>query len=186
MVKKVVFILLAFAMLFSSCSVKKKCSEDLSKVYLKESKLKVKGTVYINSIPALFLLKKENTKETLKLFTPFGKKVGEFKKDKSVVKFSVKDFEISSRYTEFIEKLPLSLSELLSGKIYREKIEKIYCTEDGFTVIEKKDAKIYIKNGKIRKILWKTFKADYTYDGFKVSKITIYNKEKKQAVIYIK
>jgi len=181
---KFVYTLLV-AVLFS-CSVKKKCDDDLSKIYLTENHLKVKGTVYIQSLPAVFLLKKENTKETLKLFTPFGKRIGQFEKNKDKVKLSFKDFQVSSDVVNFIKKIPLSLSELLSGKIYKEETEKVYCTEDGWTVLEKNGVKIFIKDGKIRKIKWNSFKAVYSYEGFKISKITIYNKEKKEAVIYLR
>ena len=168
-------ILLTLIICFSinySCSVKKQtCETNLDKIFLNEKpkNLKIKGTAYIKSTPVLFLFKQSK----LKIFTPFGKKIGEF--DKNLI----------TKELSFIKELPITLEEILTAKIYKNNISKISC-ENGYTVLRKSNINFYIKNSKIKYIKWKNYKIEYSYNFSKVSIIKLYNKDKVLLKIYLK
>lgn len=171
MVRILLVLIICFSINYS-CSVKKQsCETNLDKIFLNEKlkNLKIKGTAYIKSIPVLILFKQSK----LKIFTPFGKKIGEF--DKNSVPEELK----------FIIELPITLEEILTAKIYKDNISKISC-ENGYTVLRKNNIKFYIKNSKIKYIKWKNYKVDYSYNLGKISMIKLYNKDKILLKIYLK
>ncbi len=155
------------------CSVKKQTcnTNNLNKIFLakKTENLKIKGTAYIKSKPILFLFKQDK----LKLFTPFGKKLGEF--DKNSIPEDLK----------FLKDLPISLEEILTAKIYKNNIANIAC-ENNFTVLTKDKIKFYIKNSKIKFIKWQNYKIEYSYNFDKVKLIKLYNKDKILLKVYLK
>jgi hypothetical protein len=176
MVKYFLYFLLISLFLNYSCSLKQQnCSQNLNNlnsVFLKEKPkhIKLKGTAYIKSTPVLFLLKEDK----IKLFSPFGKKLGEF--DKNKLPDSLK----------ILKELPITLEEIILAKIYKNNISNISCEKNGYIVITKNGVKFYIKNSKVVQIVWKSYKVKYSYRFDKISLIKLYEKDKLLLKIYLK
>lgn len=171
MVKILLVVIICFSINYS-CSVKKQtCETNLDKIFLNEKpeNLKIKGTAYIKSTPVLFLFKQSK----LKIFTPFGKKIGEF------------DRNSIPEELNFIKELPITLEEILTAKIYKNNISGISC-ENGYTVLRKNNIKFYIKNSKVKYIKWKNYKVEYSYNSGKISMVKLYNKDKILLKVYLK
>jgi len=169
---RILLTIIILAFLNYSCSVKKQvCDTNLNSIFLdkKPESLKVKGTIYVKSMPVLFLFKQSK----IKIFTPFGKKIGEFDKNSIPEELN------------FLKYLPITLEEILTAKIYKKDISSISC-ENGYTVLKKDSIRFYIKNSKIKYIKWKDYKLEYLYSFDKISTIKLYNKDKTILKVYLK
>ncbi len=185
-------VLLIALIFISSCAVKKKSCDIIYEDTLKNQqklpeKYEAKGLVYIKNIPAIFKANFSN-EEYVKLYTIFGQKLGEIKKEDDLICINFKGLNQcgdKSLYSKLLGvDIPQELKNILIGKVSISKNARYYCRENDF-VIEDKNIKYIFKNGKLREIIYDIYKLSYKYYSDKTV-IEIFANEKEIGKIEIK
>lgn len=185
-------VLLIALIFISSCAVKKKSCDIIYEDTLKNQqklpeKYEAKGLVYIKNIPAIFKANFSN-EEYVKLYTIFGQKLGEIKKEDDLICINFKGLNQcgdKSLYSKLLGvDIPQELKNILIGKVFISKNARYYCRENDF-VIEDKNIKYIFKNGKLREIIYDIYKLSYKYYSDKIV-IEIFANEKEIGKIEIK
>ena len=181
-VRLVVF--LAFLIAIDGCSLKKKsCYQQLS-LKKTEKVSKVKGTIFFGMLPALF--KASFDKGTsVKLFTPFGQKIGEIYSSKEEICLKFKGKTVCSPNQEQLIKeltnldIPISVEGLITGRLNLGKPQKVYCEKDKTIAVYKNGLKVVYANGVVDTIFYKQFSVKYSYNRNKPKRIEIFQGGKK-------
>ncbi len=171
---------------FNACSVKKKnCYKEFEKINGSKEKIsEAKGTVLFGVLPALFKADFSNG-ISVKLFTPFGQKLGEVSSSKEKICLSLKGENICTQNQQELVKellhvdVPVSVEQLLTGKVRLGKPKKVYCKDTSLVAVYSNGVKVKYKNGKTDTIFYKQFQVKYFYENGKPKRIEILKDDNK-------
>ena len=163
-------VLLIALIFISSCAVKEKSCDVIYKETLKNQqklpeKYEAKGFFYIKNFPSIFKAK-FSKKESVKLYTIFGQKLGELKKENNLMCINFKGINQCGDkylYSKLLGvDIPQKLKNVLIGKVQFSQNARHYCSKEGL-VIEDKGIKYIFQGGKLRKIVYNLYKIIYQY-----------------------